>query len=79
MLVRCKRCNRILRDPLYKAIGYGAVCASKEGIVIPASVMARSRKTKRTSRKKRTGGGEQEEQLKGQLNMFDHGIEGGTA
>lgn len=77
MAVRCKRCNRVLRDPLYKAIGYGAVCAGKEGIVIPAAVIARARKTVRRNRKNKTGGGVQEDQLKGQLNMFDH-KNGGT-
>lgn len=77
MAVRCKRCNRVLRDPLYKAIGYGAVCASKEGIVIPAAVMARARKTVRHTRKSKTGGGVQEEQLKGQVDMFDQIKEGG--
>lgn len=74
MAVRCKRCNRVLRDPLYKAIGYGAVCASKEGIVIPAAVMARARKTVRRNRK--IGGSVQEEQLKGQIDMFDQIKEG---
>lgn len=78
MSVRCKRCNRVLRNPLFKAIGYGAVCAGKEGIVIPSSLKAAVRKTMRRGRKGKTGDGAQGEQLKGQLNMFDHGDEEGA-
>lgn len=71
MAVRCKRCNRVLRDPLYAAIGYGAVCARKEGIVIPAAVKARVRITRRRSPRQRMKGGVRVDQLKGQLDMFD--------
>jgi hypothetical protein len=32
---RCNRCGRVLKNPVYVEIGYGKVCAAKEGVTVP--------------------------------------------
>ena len=70
MVVRCKRCNRVLRHPLYKAIGYGAVCASAAGIVIPGAVISKVRKLQHDQRFRKTGGDVRVDKQSGQQSMF---------
>ena len=35
MVVKCKRCNRPLKNPESIKLGYGITCAKKEKIIIP--------------------------------------------
>lgn len=39
--VRCQRCHRVLKNPDYIAVGYGKVCAAKEGIVVHTTSKSR--------------------------------------
>ena len=31
---KCNRCGRVLKNPVYIEIGYGKVCATKEGVTV---------------------------------------------
>lgn len=36
-IVRCSRCNQVLKREPYKSMGIGKVCAGYEGIVVPVT------------------------------------------
>jgi len=51
--VHCKRCKRILKNPVYAALGVGRICAKYLGIVIPTE--PKKEKKKQKSRSGRVG------------------------
>ncbi len=41
--IRCQRCHRVLKNPDYIAVGYGKVCAAKEGISVQTTSKGKGR------------------------------------
>ncbi len=46
--IKCKRCKRVLTNPIYAKLGVGKICAAKLGIELPVVV-----KPKKSAKKKK--------------------------